>query len=200
MMLNVGRAVGAMVLTVCGVISAPPAQAGMPMPTAGPTSQPVGHHDFCSREAARCRANDVRAVVKLTPPVWQILQRVNYLANVRVEPRTDEEVHGVAELWSYPTTEGDCEDYVLYKQRELESRGLPASALLVTVVRQPNGDGHAVLTVRTNQGDFILDNLDDRVLAWDVTPYTYLKRQSQAHAGRWVTVEDVRDLLVGSVR
>ncbi|WAJ31464.1 transglutaminase-like cysteine peptidase [Jeongeupella avenae] len=189
-----------MVLTVCGVISAPPAQAGTPMPTAGPTSQPVGHHDFCGREPARCRANDVRAVVKLTPAVWQTLQRVNYLANVRIEPRTDEEMHGVPELWSYPTIEGDCEDYVLYKQRELENGGLPASALLVTVVRQPNGDGHAVLTVRTNQGDFILDNLDDRVLAWDVTPYTYLKRQSQAHAGRWVTVEDVRDLLVGSVR
>jgi predicted transglutaminase-like cysteine proteinase len=176
------------------------AQAGTAMPTAGPTSQPVGHYEFCQRYPGECRRNPVRAVVKLTPALWAKITEINYSANVSIFPRTDDEMHGVPELWSYPTDQGDCEDYVLYKQRALEKEGVPASALLITVVKQRNGDGHAVLTVRTDQGDYVLDNLDDRVLSWDMTPYTYLKRQSDADAGRWVAVEDYRDVLVGSVR
>ena len=34
----------------------------------------------------------------------------------------------------------------------------------MTVARQPNGDGHAVLTVRTSIGEYMLDNLEPRVL------------------------------------
>jgi len=76
---------------------------------------------------------------------------------------------------------------------------VPASNLLITVVRQPNGDGHAVLTVNTSMGDFVLDNLEPRVLTWTETEYTYLKRQSAKHAGMWVGVDDGRSVLVGSV-
>jgi predicted transglutaminase-like cysteine proteinase len=77
--------------------------------------------------------------------------------------------------------------------------GVPAGDLLVTVARQPNGDGHAVLTVRTSQGDFILDNLESRILAWDQTEYTYLKRQSDRNSGAWVSINDGRAVAVGSV-
>ena len=67
------------------------------------------------------------------------------------------------------------------------------------MVRQPNGDGHAVLTVRTSHGDFILDNLEPRVLAWTDTEYTYLKRQSERNSGAWVAIDDDRNVAVGSV-
>ena len=107
---------------------------------------------------------------------------------------------GVPELWSYPTTEGDCEDYALLKQYMLQRAGVPRSALLITVLRQRNGAGHAVLTVRTDQGDFVLDNLDERILAWNETDYLYLKRQSERDAGKWVAIADDRDILVGSIR
>jgi predicted transglutaminase-like cysteine proteinase len=66
-------------------------------------------------------------------------------------------------------------------------------------VKQPNGDGHAVLTISTSMGDFVLDNLEPRVLAWTETEYLFLKRQSARHAGMWVSVDDGRDVLVGSV-
>ncbi len=39
-----------------------------------------------------------------------------------------------------------------------------------------------MLLVRTDRGDLVLDNQDGRVLLWNETPYTYLKRQSQADA------------------
>ncbi|MGO4836536.1 transglutaminase-like cysteine peptidase, partial [Rhizobiaceae sp. 2RAB30] len=114
-------------------------------------------------------------------------------------PRTDMEMWGREEFWSYPDGVGDCEDYVLEKRRELMKLGIPAGDLLITVVRQPNGDGHAVLTVRTGQGDYVLDNLESRVLAWSDTEYTYLKRQSERNSGTWITINDGRAIAVGSV-
>ena len=46
--------------------------------------------------------------------------------------------------------------------------------------------------VRTDRGDLILDNQNARVLVWTDTPYEYIKRQSQADAGRWVGLNDDR--------
>ena len=56
----------------------------------------------------------------------------------------------------YPDVAGDCEDLVLQKRRLLVQAGWPISSLLITVARQANGDGHAVLTVLTDRGDVIL--------------------------------------------
>ena len=68
------------------------------------------------------------------------------------------------------------------------------------VVRQKNGDGHAVLTVRTSNGDYILDNLEPRILAWTDTDYTFLKQQSARNSGVWVSIDDDRNVAVGSVK
>ena len=70
--------------------------------------------------------------------------------------------------------------------------GWPASSLLATVVLQSNGDGHAVLTVRTSRGDFVLDNLSDEILAWNETDYRFLKRVSARHSGHWEGIIDTR--------
>ena len=48
----------------------------------------------------------------------------------------------------------------------------------MTVVRDEKGEGHAVLTARTVQGDFILDNKVDEVKAWHRTRYDFVMRQS----------------------
>lgn len=117
---------------------------------------------------------------------------VNAYANVAIEPLTDQEFYGVEEHWTYPVSYGDCEDYVLLKRRMLMDRGWPASSLLITVVRRENGEGHAVLTVRTSKGDFVLDNLVAKVRPWRATPYKYLKRQSETHSGHWINILDTR--------
>ncbi|WP_370638457.1 transglutaminase-like cysteine peptidase [Aurantimonas sp. VKM B-3413] len=173
---------------------------GSAMLTAGITSQPVGHYEFCKRYPGTCRPSGAAALVKLSRTVWSKMLDVNNAVNRSIMPRTDQDIYGIPEYWAYPTVEGDCEDFALLKQYMLEQQGIPASALLITVVRQTNGEGHAVLTVRTDQGDFILDNLDNRVLAWDATDYQYLKRQSERDPGKWATITDDRNLLVGSVR
>jgi len=171
------------------------------MPTGGLSTQPVGHYEFCQRMPQECVKTNPARPVELTRALWATIVDINNLVNTSVTPRTDMEMWGVEERWTYPVNGyGDCEDYALEKRRRLMKAGIPASNLLITVVRQTNGDGHAVLTVNTSMGDFILDNLEPRVLAWNETDYRFLKRQSSRHAGMWVSIEDDRNVLVGSVR
>lgn len=167
----------------------------------GKTSQPVGHHELCSRIKAECNETTRNAEpVQLTVKRWNELIAVNDNVNTAIEPVTDEELYGRQEYWTYPDGKGDCEDFVLLKRRELIQSGWPAGSLLITVVRQTNGDGHAVLTVRTDRGDLVLDNLEPKIKLWGETEYQFLKRQSEHHSGRWVSIEDDRPTLVGSIR
>lgn len=127
------------------------------------------------------------------------LKRLTLKINTAVKPVSDLELYGVEEYWTYPVDAGDCEDYVLKKRRILMREGVSPSNLLITVLRRPNGEGHAVLTVRTDVGDLILDNLNDKVTNWDETEYNFLKRQSTTHTGRWVTIREGDAPLVGAL-
>jgi predicted transglutaminase-like cysteine proteinase len=176
------------------------ALAGSMMKTGGATTQPVGHFDFCQQYPGECAQRSADSVpVELTRRLWSVMQKVNNAANLSIEPITDQNLWGVSERWSYPDKRGDCEDYVLSKRKALMNLGVPASALLITVVRQQNGDGHAVLTVRTSRGDYVLDNLEAKILLWNQTDYRFLKRQSEFDSGQWVSVSDGRAPIVGSV-
>jgi predicted transglutaminase-like cysteine proteinase len=62
----------------------------------------------------------------------------------------------------------------------------------VTVVRDKDGDGHAVLTVRTDKGDYVLDNQIEKILLWSDTGYRFVKRQSQSNPNVWVSLDDLR--------
>lgn len=172
------------------------------MKIGGRTSQPVGHYEFCLREPDECRQETAGgAPVELDRQLWATIVEVNDRVNQAVIPRTDMDIWGREELWSFPTRVGDCEDYAIEKRRRLMSAGIPAGDLLLTVARQPDGEGHAVLTVRTSRGDFILDNLQPRVMPWSESNYTFLKRQSSRSSGAWVAVSDSRGTTaVGSVR
>ncbi len=165
------------------------------MPMLKRTSQPIGHANFCSQYPSECnqRSNSASSP-QLTRKRWADLVEINALANTSVVQVTDMELYRVEEHWAYPDRYGDCEDFVLLKRAMLIKRGWPVSALLITVVRQQNGDGHAVLTAHTDHGDYILDNMTDRILQWSDTKYRYLKRQSQRHSGRWTDIADSRSL------
>lgn len=204
-MMNASRARALLLAVATGLMAAASAQAdnagSLSMVTGGITSQPIGHYEFCQKYIDEC---DIRS--KLTPPPrvtefgWQVIRDINKEVNASIVAMTDLEVYGKDEVWEYPKTAGDCEDFVLLKRRKLMERGFALSDLLITVVRKPDGEGHAVLTVRTNNGDFILDNLSDDVKLWTDTNYTYLKRQASFNTGRWVSIEDGRDVLVGALR
>lgn len=156
----------------------------------GATTAPIGWRQFCRDNPADCRTRPARIeAVVLDRTSWGELVRINAHVNTAIEPMTDIDQYGVDEVWTYPTSgRGDCEDYVLLKKQLLIRAGIPASALLITVVRDRKGEGHAILTVRTDRGDYILDNETDDIRLWHETGYRFVKRQSPADPNQWVTV------------
>ncbi|GGA82926.1 hypothetical protein GCM10011491_07960 [Brucella endophytica] len=196
------RAALAGVFLLIGMGAAQAAQTVSPWMNVGErTTQPIGHYEFCQRYTDECSiVSKADKPVTLTKELWGKVIEINNQVNTSIEARTDMEMWGKPEVWSYPTQYGDCEDYALLKRKLLAEAGVPISDLLITVVRQTNGDGHAVLTMRTDRGDFILDNLEPRVLVWNQTEYQYLKRQSTRHTGVWVSIDDDRQVLVGSIQ
>jgi predicted transglutaminase-like cysteine proteinase len=74
--------------------------------------------------------------------------------------------------------------------------GWPQEALLVTVVRDKRDEGHAVLTVTTDKGDYILDNQNEDILLWSKTGYRFVKRQSQSDPNMWVSLGNPRPAIV----
>lgn len=162
-----------------------------PYATVGATTRaPIGWIEFCVENQSECQIRHIPPRdVAFTPKAWADMIRVNDWVNETIKPVTDLEHWGLVERWSYPDDGyGDCEDYVLLKRRMLIRAGWPRSALLITVVRDKKGDGHAVLTVKTNRGEFILDNQEAKVLPWAKTGYRFVKRQSQSDPNTWVTL------------
>ncbi len=152
---------------------------------------PKGWLQFCEAEPRDCVEFNEHETVELTKVKKQELGRINHEINAEVTPVTDSEHYGVTEKWTYPDDhKGDCEDYVLLKRQKLIERGWPASSLLITVVRDEKNEGHAVLTVHTSGGDFVLDNVHDEILAWYETSYRFVKRQSQDNIHEWVALTD----------
>lgn len=173
-----------------------------PMTTGGLTSQPIGHYEFCRANPAECSLR-LRPTnpERMTDALWQKIRTVNAKVNAAVRPMNDFDIFGKDEVWAYPVDGvGDCEDYVLEKRREMARSGVSLANLLITVVRKPDGEGHAILTVRTDKGDFVLDNLTNKVRRWDQTAYRFLKRQATTHTGHWVSIREGQAPLVGSVQ
>ena len=157
----------------------------------GKTSIPYGWVDFCGRRPDQCEVQALAAVdLKLTPRTWATLDRVNRVVNGYIVPESNLDHWGtIQDHWDYPVDgKGDCKIYALFKRKLLLDAGFPRQALLMTVVYDLHGEGHAILTVKTDKGDFILDNLVDNIRSWDATGYYFLKRQSQQDPNIWVSI------------
>ena len=156
------------------------------------TLVPYGWLEFCNRYQGECAsAASTGTDIDLTPANYRRISQVNRWVNSAIAAKADQDQWGVVDRWDYPSTgQGDCEDYVLLKRRLLIEEGFPRQALLVTVVRDERGDGHAILTIKTNKGEFVLDNLREGVKPWTATPYRFVKRQSQQDPNVWVDIGD----------
>ena len=155
----------------------------------GKTLPPVGFVQFCASNPDDCKAKGGKKFkLAMSPDRWNLIYQVNTYVNGKIAPVSDQELYGEPERWAYPTDAGDCEDYLLLKKRYLEGLNFPPESLLITVVLDEKGEGHAVLTVTTDGGDFILDNRRNDVLRWSDTHYTFLKRQSHSDPVQWVAL------------
>ncbi|MGJ4996961.1 transglutaminase-like cysteine peptidase [Bradyrhizobium sp. HKCCYLS3077] len=181
-------------VAACAALGAHPANAFLARPAIFAkldvvAKAPNGWLRFCADQPKECRPTpDSSDDLQLTPEKLQQLYVINAHVNDRVKYTTDKALYGETERWAMPFDRGDCEDIVLLKRRLLSEAGWPAGALLVTVVQGRAGDvdRHAVLTVRTDRGEMILDNLTPEILFWYETSYRYLLRQSSRDPNVWL--------------
>ncbi|MCZ8271646.1 MAG: transglutaminase-like cysteine peptidase [Beijerinckiaceae bacterium] len=185
-----------------GSLAEEPARAQANVALGAPTSPPIGWVQFCQDNAGECVSRTMApATITLTETSWRRIVKINADVNREIHAITDQEHWGAPEVWSYPNDgKGDCEDYVLEKRRRLVEAGFPLNALLITVVRDLKGDGHAVLTVKTDRGDFVLDNQVGKIVAWKETGYRFIKRQSDENPMRWVSLGGIDTRTVAAQR
>ncbi len=166
------------------------------------TSPPLGFVQFCRDYPEDCENRSfARTTIQLNETSWRMIVKINADVNREIIAVTDQDHWGTPEHWSYPEDgKGDCEDFVLEKRRRLVKAGFPIQTLLVTVVRDHKGDGHAVLTVKTDRGDFILDNQVGKILAWKETGYRFIKRQADDNPARWVSLGGIDTSTVAASR
>lgn len=174
------------------VLAVSPLQAasdGKTLTEYGKARPPIGYVLFCKRGAEECQTTGGKFErVALTNDAWNEINQVNQFVNSAIKPASDLDTYHTPEYWAYPTTLGDCEDYVLLKKKLLVQLGFNADELLITVLLDEHGEGHAVLSILTKSADLILDNRRDEVLSVNQTNYKFLKRQSQLDPNQWVSL------------
>ena len=153
-----------------------------------PTAVPRGYYELCKAGSPVCGTTRARGVeanadgqVVLTSSLIQALRTANSTVNHQMQSRPD----GAQDSWSVGGGSGDCEDFALTKKMRLMQAGFPSKALLIALARTPSGENHAVLIVRTDQGDFALDNLTDSLKGWDQTGLRWTMVQSPSSEWSW---------------
>lgn len=164
--------------------------ASTPMASNNVTEAPSGYIAFCARQPAECADSPGSPnVIALDAATWQTLQATNSAFNAAIQPEEDSVHYGRVDYWTIPTDGyGDCEDYALAKRHALIAAKLSPRALRIAIARTAQGEAHAVLTVATDHGDYVLDNMTDAVLPWGETKLSWIARQTPGQA-QWVSLD-----------
>lgn len=167
------------------IVQAVPANASAWLHTGSATSRPFGHIEYCKKRPFDCRQN--KGGAKPQSLSLGTLSAVNSAVNHKIKPIRDEEQFGVRDLWSYGAKAGDCEDFAIAKRAALLSRGYrPENTLLA--MGYSAGQAHVVLLVRTEAGDYVLDNLNTTVLPVEKSSIHIAKIQSPKNGAEWLSV------------
>ena len=148
---------------------------------------PSGAHNLCGKYRWACSHSGIASQV--TQKDLRLVSKINRRVNRQIREVTDQSQYRKADYWTLPQSKrGDCEDFALLKKKELIRAGIAPQHLLLTTVLDRRGRSHAVLVVRTTAGDYVLDNLNNRVIPWKKTRYTFLRMQNPANPNAWVGV------------
>jgi predicted transglutaminase-like cysteine proteinase len=153
-----------------------------------PAKPPDGALAVCRAYAGACHHKSGNApTLPTNDSDWLArASKVNEAVNQTVVPKSDFNLYGRPNVWALPlNNQGDCKHLALLKKQRLIQDGLPSSNLLLALVIGSTNELHAVLIMRTNETDYVLDNLDSRILPWTATGYTFLKMQNPANGSRW---------------
>ncbi|BBF91928.1 hypothetical protein BLTE_06130 [Blastochloris tepida] len=159
------------------------------MTPGGAVLAPVAAVRFCMDNVGDCEAGAASAVA-MTPTRWAELDSVNRSVNGRIRPRSD----AALDTWSLGVVAGDCDDYAVQKRHDLIAHGWPGSALPLAVARLRTGEFHLVVVARTDRGDYVLDNLFDRVMPWQRTGHDWIMRSAPEDLRLWQSIGKSRQL------
>lgn len=175
---------------LASILAVPRAVAGERMIEAGQDAPPSGFVSFCMREPAQCQQDgSSRKRLHLGAGALQILQMVNDDVNWNTRWIDDLSHYGRREYFAIVTDgKGDCDDIAVTKRARLHEQGIPLHDLRLTIAATPSGERHAVLTVTTDEGDYVLDSLDPVIRRWDEVRYTWIERQDGSAMG-WSRLE-----------
>lgn len=84
---------------------------------------------------------------------------------------------GPTDIWRIADSAGDCEDIALRSMVELRKRGFPRGALRIAACYWGN-QPHAVLTIETTKGTYVIDYLLGYVGIWHGLPFQWHSRES----------------------
>lgn len=150
---------------------------------------PPGFAPACRRYAWLCASPSGAGDSFADAELLSMASEVNAKVNAAVVPMEDRANYGILDEWRVPENgRGDCEDYALFKMKLLLERGVDPRRLLTALVLDRTGSSHAVLVLRLESGDVVLDNLVSTVKPWERTGYTFLKKQSSHDRARWQVV------------
>jgi predicted transglutaminase-like cysteine proteinase len=152
-----------------------------------PALAPFQHVRFCLRYPLDCQPSSTKREL-IQPQTMELLISVNRKVNQLINPRPKAYDIGTYESWVIAPDMGDCNDYAVTKRHELLKRGLPSSALLLSVAKTPEGAGHLVLVVTTTVGNMVMDNLTDEIIPWQFTDYRWIKIQSTYDPHFWIGI------------
>ncbi|MEF2072030.1 transglutaminase-like cysteine peptidase [Consotaella aegiceratis] len=147
-----------------------------------PTLAPFAYVKLCMTSPRDCRGGGSE-IARIDDKTFSRVDGINRSVNRSIRPRNER-----GDTWQADVKAGDCEDYALTKRRRLIEMGLPASAMRMAVVKTGSGEGHAVLVVRSNRGDLVLDNRTNAIREWYKTGLVWLKVQSGSDPSRWYTL------------
>lgn len=155
-----------------------------------PTLAPFAHVVFCMRLPGECGSGSGPAVATVDAKWMTILKSTNDAVNHSIRPVNDAptNVSGFSDDWELAPTSGDCEDYAITKRHQLIAQGWPARSLRLAVVRTSWGEGHAVLVVKTSEGDLVLDNLTSAIKPFQKSGLRFLKIQSEDNPRMWLAL------------
>jgi predicted transglutaminase-like cysteine proteinase len=150
---------------------------------------PRGFTGVCEKYAWACLSRSKHSKTHSADQKLDLARKVNTTINRRVREISDVRQYRVAELWALPTRRGgDCEDFALLKKKTLITHGIPAERLLIATVLDRKKRPHAVLVMRTEKGDFILDNQTNRIVPWNKTGYSFLRMQRPDAPSQWMAI------------
>lgn len=123
-------------------------------------ASPIAYQFFCRDHAIEC-VKSGPSTVKYDN-VIEIVQSINHIVNSSIDPKADS-----TDVWTLFPSAGDCEDYALSKRSLLRQKGLPTNSMKIGIYTHETGETHAVLIIKTDKGNIVLDNLKTDVYFQD---------------------------------